>query len=285
MPFPMRKKEGNRLEIDIYNAIYPPLYSAESFRKDLYRGLPGEGTIDLFINSPGGQASEGISILQTLLDHPAEVHVHVHGLAASIASVIAMAAEPGHIEISELGSMMIHNPWVVAAGDAKALRKLADELDLLQRQLVTAYGRHSSLSVEDLREKMDAETWFDAEAAVAAGLASTVKRVGKAQPANGFAADLLGQGLYRNEPPPWVVGRYFSGSGSEPRFGQCEECGQPYEVGQGGDCFLGGSHEAPAASEDQERLRAILAGGAAEVAREAARLRGLALAESFEVGS
>ncbi|MDB6078746.1 MAG: hypothetical protein JWO82_2493 [Akkermansiaceae bacterium] len=121
------------------------------------------------INSPGGSVFEGFAIYNLLRDHPANVTVKVDGLAASIASVIAMAGD--QIEIADNGFFMIHNPSGAVYGQSKDLRATADVLDQLKVGILSAYGR-SSVPVKDLEAYMDAESWFDATDSVAKGFAT-----------------------------------------------------------------------------------------------------------------
>lgn len=128
--------------------------------------------MEIRINSAGGSVFDGMAIYNTLRGREANVRVHVDGLAASIASVIAMA---GKEIVMERGSMMmIHNPWNVTIGDADDHRNSAELLDKVRDSLVTAYERRTGLSRAELTTLMDQETWMSAEEAVAFGFADRV---------------------------------------------------------------------------------------------------------------
>ncbi len=128
--------------------------------------------INLHIHSPGGSVFEGHAIFNALRIHPAGVTTMVDGIAASMASVIAMAGKP--VKIASNGFLMIHNPWSQAAGGSEEMRKQADVLDKLKDSLVKIYADKSGMPEEDIAAAMDAETWFSAEEAVAFGLADEV---------------------------------------------------------------------------------------------------------------
>lgn len=128
--------------------------------------------LDVHINSPGGNVFDGIAIMNALRQHDAKVNVIVDGLAASIASVIAMA---GDSIVMSLGSqMMIHNPSGFAMGDARTMRELADTLDKSRASIAAVYADRAGGTVDDWQSAMDAETWYTAQEAVDAGLADKV---------------------------------------------------------------------------------------------------------------
>ncbi len=128
--------------------------------------------VDVYVNSVGGEVFEGLGIYNALVRHGGDVTVHIDGLAASIASVIAQAGDERRI--SRAGLMMIHNPLWFTGGEADDLRKSADVLDQLRDTLATVYASRSGTSPEDWHDAMKAETWYTAEEAVAAGLADVV---------------------------------------------------------------------------------------------------------------
>lgn len=132
-------------------------------------------TIQLHINSPGGDVFAGVNIANALRDQRVSkgrtVNVFVDGLAASIASVICMAGDT--ITMADNALMMIHQPWTIGVGDADDLRALAESMDKVSDTIVATYKWHSTLSDKEIAKLMDAETWFDADEAIAAGLATT----------------------------------------------------------------------------------------------------------------
>lgn len=128
--------------------------------------------INVRINSGGGLVFEGLAIYQAFARHEAKIIVHIDSIAASIASVIAMAGD--EIRISEGANLMIHKPWSGVWGDADAMRKEADILDQLQAGLVNIYEARTDAARDDLEAWVNAETWFLGQAAVDAGFADVV---------------------------------------------------------------------------------------------------------------
>ena len=128
--------------------------------------------ITVRINSPGGDVFDGFAIYNLLAQHPAKIHVKVDGWAASAASVIAMAGDTREVAANAL--MMIHNPWTLSVGDSAGMRKTADLLDQIKDSIITTYKAHSSLDEAEIAALMDAETWFDAQGAMDAGLATAI---------------------------------------------------------------------------------------------------------------
>lgn len=130
--------------------------------------------IHVHINSPGGDVQAGVNIANALREQQVSkgrsVETFVDGIAASIASVIAMAGSKVHVADNAL--VMVHNPYSIALGNASDMRKTADVLDAIRGQIVNTYKWHSSLSSEDLIALMDAETWMDADQAIANGFAT-----------------------------------------------------------------------------------------------------------------
>ena len=165
--------EGNQsaeAEISIYDSIGGFGVSANEFIDEL-KGLGDVETINLRIASGGGSIVEGNTIFNALKRHSAKVVTHVDSLAASMASVIAMAGDEIHMAANAL--LMIHNPWTMSMGGAEQLRKDADLLDKMEANIRTSYGR-SNLSAEELDAAMDAETYFTAEEALEKGFIDVI---------------------------------------------------------------------------------------------------------------
>lgn len=125
--------------------------------------------INVRINSPGGSVFDGVSIYNALVMHKATVNVYIEGLAASIASIIAMAGDRRYIGAAS--NVMIHPPWTVMAGGAASLRKEADLLDVLEAGLVDVYEARSGGKRSEIQDWVAAETWFRGQAAIDAGFA------------------------------------------------------------------------------------------------------------------
>ena len=125
--------------------------------------------INLRINSPGGAAYEGITIMNALRRHKARIEVTVDGLAASAASIVAMAGD--HIVMNRGAQMMVHDPWGYQVGNATEMRDFAATLDKLADSLAAIYSARTGHDRTHWRDAMGGETWYTAEEAVEAGLA------------------------------------------------------------------------------------------------------------------
>ncbi|MEQ5872581.1 Clp protease ClpP [Sagittula sp. NFXS13] len=129
----------------------------------------GDGDVTVSINSPGGDFFEGLAIYNQLVEHKGAVTVKILGLAASAASVIAMAGD--RIEIARAGFLMIHNTWVMAAGDKHALREVAHWLEPFDAAAVDVYHARTGTDAKELAKMLDAETWISGADAVDRGFA------------------------------------------------------------------------------------------------------------------
>jgi ATP-dependent Clp endopeptidase proteolytic subunit ClpP len=159
------------VEISIYDEIGFGGVTAKDFLAEVKR-YKGQH-IHLRINSVGGSVIEGAAIYNSLRRHKGGLTVHVDGLAASMASVIAMAGE--EVYIADNAMLMVHNPWSMTMGDADDLRKEADVLDKLKATLVNAYVRKTGMETEDIAAMMDEETWLNATQSVAMGFADEIE--------------------------------------------------------------------------------------------------------------
>lgn len=130
--------------------------------------------IHVFINSYGGEVAEGLAIYNALKRHNAKVITYCDGFACSIASVIFMAGDER--VMNEASLLMIHNAWTYAMGNSAELRKQADDLEKITQASVEAYKAHSSLSEEEIKALMDAESWILPEEAFSYGFATKVKK-------------------------------------------------------------------------------------------------------------
>lgn len=174
------KQQANNDEADVYidGEIVTDEYldsdtSASGFR-DALKEIGDVKTINLHINSPGGSVFEGTAIFNMLKNSRAFINVYVDGLAASIASVIAMAGDKIYMPANAM--MMIHNPWVVCEGNADELRKMADDLEKIGSLSTDTYVKRSNgkANAEEIQNLMDEETWLTAKEAVELGLADEV---------------------------------------------------------------------------------------------------------------
>jgi ATP-dependent protease ClpP protease subunit len=169
--YALEKTADNESTVTLYDEIGAFGAGSKEFLADLGK-LSGQH-IHLRINSPGGSVVEGTAIYNALRRHEGGLTVHIDAMAASMASVIAMAGEPVYMADNAL--LMIHNPWTVSMGESKDLRKEADLLDKLKVNLRNAYVRKTGINAEEIGAMMDAETWLDAVEAVALGFADAIE--------------------------------------------------------------------------------------------------------------
>ena len=134
------------------------------FREELESG---SGDITIWINSPGGDCVAAAQIYNMLMDYKGSVTVKIDGIAASAASVIAMAGT--EVLMSPVGMLMIHNPMTVAMGDADEMEKAIEMLSSVKDSILNAYEIKTGLSRAKLAHLMDAETWMDANKALELG--------------------------------------------------------------------------------------------------------------------
>ena len=136
--------------------------------------MSGNGNITVWINSPGGDCVAAAQIYNMLMDYPHDVTVKIDGIAASAASVIAMAGTK--VLMSPVSMMMIHNPATVAFGDHTEMQKAIEMLDSVKESIINAYELRTGISRTKLAHLMDAETWMDANKAVELGFADDVMK-------------------------------------------------------------------------------------------------------------
>lgn len=141
--------------------ITPALFASEL--------AAGSGDVTVWINSPGGDVVAAAQIYNMLIDYPGHVRVCIDGIAASAASVIAMAGEV--VSMSPVSMLMIHNPATLAVGDADELERAIDMLAAVKESIINAYELKTGMSRAKLARLIDQETWMDARAAIAMGFA------------------------------------------------------------------------------------------------------------------
>lgn len=143
--------------------------TADMFRNELYSA---NGNISVWINSPGGDMVTGAQIYNLIKDYKGKVTVKIDGLAASAASVIAMAGD--EILMSPVSNLMIHNPFTAAIGDSYEMKRTADMLNEVKESVINAYEIKTHLSRSKLSKMMDDETWLNAYKAVNLGFADGI---------------------------------------------------------------------------------------------------------------
>lgn len=166
---------GSRGEIWLYDPVGTSFWgdsmSAKMFQKEL-AALGKVDSITLHINSPGGEVFDGFAIYNQLKQHPANITVSIDGLAASIASIIAMSGDT--INIAANGMMMIHDPQGVSMGNSDEMRRTAALLDTIKGNLTQTYVDRTGQKRTDVEAWMADETWLTSEAAVQYGFADKV---------------------------------------------------------------------------------------------------------------
>lgn len=143
----------------------------------------GTGDITVWINSPGGDCVAAAQIYNMLTNYKGKVTVKIDGIAASAASVIAMAGDT--VLVSPVSMLMIHNPATIAWGDHAEMQKAIDMLSEVKESIINAYVLKTGLSRPKLSHLMDAETWMDANKAVELGFADEIMTRAKAEPEEG----------------------------------------------------------------------------------------------------
>ena len=139
------------------------------FRDEL---MAGSGDITVWLNSPGGCCVAAAQIYNMLMDYKGSVTVKIDGIAASAASVIAMAGTK--VLMSPVSTMMIHNPMTIAYGNSDEMQKAIEMLQEVKESIINAYEIKTGLSRAKLSHLMDAETWMDANKAVELGFADGI---------------------------------------------------------------------------------------------------------------
>ena len=155
------------------DAVTPAAFKAEL--------TSGSGPITVWINSPGGDCVVAAQIYNMLMDYPADVTVRIDGIAASAASVIAMAGTK--VQMSPVSVMMIHNPLTVAMGDSDEMRRAIQLLDEVKESIINAYEIKTGLSRAKLSHLMDGETWMNAKKALELGFCDEILYQPEAEPA------------------------------------------------------------------------------------------------------
>ena len=170
--YKIRSQAGGPAQLLIYDEISWFGITAEQLVSELAQIT---GDLEVHINSPGGDTFDGIAIMNALRQHQGQVTVMVDGLAASAASVIAMAAAPGRLIMNPGSMMMIHNAWGMSIGNASDMRQMADLLDQVSGNIADIYAARGGGTAADWQASMNAETWYKAQEAVDAGLADKIR--------------------------------------------------------------------------------------------------------------
>lgn len=167
-------QKGN-LELFIYDVIGEDFFFGGVSALEVAEVLSDNAdadTVTVRINSPGGDVFDGVAIYNALRAHPGQVITQIDGLAASAASVIAMAGDS--IRIAEQAQMMLHRAWTIALGDVHDMQKTAELLESIDEGAIALYSHRSGTSKKQIRGLVDAETWLTADQAVERGLADQI---------------------------------------------------------------------------------------------------------------
>lgn len=196
--YDFRNLTEGKTEVLIYDFIgFDPWMggiSAAEFARDLK--AINTRKIVLRINSPGGDIFEGVAIRNALREHPAQIETHIDGLAASTASWVGLDAK--RVIMAPHATMMIHEPWDIALGDAETFRKEAGVLDQLGDEIARMYVEKAGGETAAWRDLMRAETWYMDDAAVQSGLADEVAGGEPASADNRYDPAILR--IYENTP-------------------------------------------------------------------------------------
>lgn len=164
--------EGRTLYLN--GVISDETWYGDEITPDLFKDelLKGTGDITVWINSPGGDVFAAAQIYNMLMDYSGKITVKIDGIAASAASVIAMAG--GEVLMSPVSMLMIHNPSTIAIGDGAEMLRAKGLLDEVKESIINAYELKSGMSRVKLSHLMDAETWMNARKAIELGFADEV---------------------------------------------------------------------------------------------------------------
>ncbi len=194
----------------------------------------GKGPVTVAINSPGGDMFEGLAMYSMLREHPGEVTVKVMGIAASAASIIAMAGD--QVQVARAGFLMIHNCWLLAAGNRHELREIADQLEPFDQAMADVYAARTGEDVKAMQKLMDRESYIGGSAAVSQGFADSLldsDEIGKtddgknASAVRRMEAALRASGMPKSEAMR-LISQFKSSAGDPAGSGE----GEPTEHGQ-----------------------------------------------------
>jgi len=174
-------KENDAASIDIFDVIGSDFFGDGFTAKRMsaaLRSIGADKDVVININSPGGDFFEAATIYNLLAQHKGTVTVNILGLAASAASVIAMAGDT--IKISKIGFLMIHNAWAIVMGNKNDLRDAADALEQFDKSILAAYSDRATIEEKRIVKMMDDETYIGADDALEYGFADEVIETKKA---------------------------------------------------------------------------------------------------------
>ena len=165
------QEESQERVLELYGTIAEESWFDDDVTPKMFRDelFADSGPVTVWLNSPGGDCIAACQIYSMLMDYPGEVTVKIDGIAASAASVIAMAGTK--VLMAPTALMMIHNPATMAFGDHNDIKAAVKMLDEVKQSIINAYSLRTGLSDEELSRMMEAETWMNARKAIALGFA------------------------------------------------------------------------------------------------------------------
>lgn len=197
-PFEIKNKTATKAEIVLYGAIgaswFEDSISAKQFSEELKKLDATVNELEVRINSPGGDVFDGFAIYNRLMQHPAKKTVYVDGLAASIASLIALAGD--EIIMGEGALYMIHLPWTMAYGNRNGLDNTINRLMDVEEQMISVYAKKTKKSRSEIKSLLEKETWMDAEQAIEEGFVDS-----KSEDMVAIAASVLDKSTWINKKP------------------------------------------------------------------------------------
>lgn len=174
-PLTVRNKSESESDIVIYAGIGQDFWgdgsmiSAKQVSDELKKIPDTVKTLNIRLNSPGGDVFEGVAIYNRLKQHKAKKVVYIDGLAASIASIIALAGD--EVIMGEGSLMMIHLPWTFSYGNRTELDNMINRLMDAEEQMLSIYSKKSTVSRNEIRAMLEAETWLDSDETIELGFA------------------------------------------------------------------------------------------------------------------
>jgi ATP-dependent protease ClpP protease subunit len=203
-PLKVMNKSATEAEVVVYAGIGQDYWndgsmiSAKQFSDELKRLPETVNTIHVRINSPGGDVFDGIAIYNRLRQHKAKKIIYIDGLAASIASIIALAGD--EIKIGEGALFMIHLPWTISMGNRMDLDNTVNRLMDVEEQMLGIYAKRTGLEKSELRSMLEKETWLGADEAIDMGFVDS-----KVEDTVAIAASAINSRWIAKKP-----GKYFS---------------------------------------------------------------------------
>jgi len=174
--YEVKALSGDTMEVFVFDVIGWPFTDVSGLIRAM--ATEKEKPILARINSPGGDVFDGMSLFNAFANHPGGVTVRIEGLAASMASIVAMGGRK--IEAYQNTMFMVHNAWTVAGGDHNLMREVADLIEKISGQMLEIYTGKTKSGKKDMKQMMDDETWLTAKEAEAKGFIDTVLTSGKA---------------------------------------------------------------------------------------------------------